>query len=219
MRLRFILGEVGSGIRRNLSMIISVVLVTMVSMFFLGLGLLAQKQVTMAKGYWYDKVEVSIFLCTNDSSAVASCVDGVATKAQTDQVRRDLESMRPLVDAIYYESSGQAYNRFKQQFKNSPYLSEVTADSMPASKTPNRVQADAASSATPEATARGRERPLSNAPTPPATASRSLQRSRVPALLWWSGSAATGSIRRSVSRIAARSPTTPSAASVRAGPA
>lgn len=133
MRLRFILGEVGSGIRRNLSMIISVVLVTMVSMFFLGLGLLAQKQVTMAKGYWYDKVEVSIFLCTNDSSAVASCVDGVATKAQTDQVRRDLESMRPLVDAIYYESSEQAYNRFKQQFKNSPYLSEVTADSMPAS--------------------------------------------------------------------------------------
>lgn len=133
MRLRFILGEVASGIRRNLSMIISVVLVTMVSMFFLGLGLLAQKQVTMAKGYWYDKVEVSIFLCTKDSTAVASCVDGAASKAQTDQVRRDLESMRPLVDAIYYESADQAYARFKQQFKNSPYLSEVTADSMPAS--------------------------------------------------------------------------------------
>jgi cell division transport system permease protein len=133
MRLRFVLGEVAGGIRRNLSMIISVVLVTMVSMFFLGLGLLAQKQVTLAKGYWYDKVEVSIFLCTKDSTAVASCVDGAASKAQTDQVRRDLESMRPLVDAIYYESSDQAYARFKQQFKNSPYLSEVTADSMPAS--------------------------------------------------------------------------------------
>lgn len=133
MRLRFILGEVGSGIRRNLSMIISVVLVTMISLFFLGLGLLAQKQVSLAKGYWYDKVEVSIFLCTKDSTAVASCVDGVATKAQTDQVRRDLDSMKPLVQQVYYESSDQAYARFKQQFKNSPYLSEVTADSMPAS--------------------------------------------------------------------------------------
>ena len=133
VRLRFMLGEVGGGLRRNMSMIISVVLVTMVSMFFLGLGLLAQKQVTMAKGYWYDKVEVSIFMCTKDSSAAASCVDGAVTPAQRDQVKRDLESMKPLVEEIHYESAAQAYERFKQQFKNSPYLSDVGPDSMPAS--------------------------------------------------------------------------------------
>lgn len=133
MRMRFMLGEIAGGIRRNLSMIVSVVLVTMVSMFFLGLGLLAQKQVSLAKGYWYDKVEVSIFLCTNESTGVASCVDGVATPAQRDQVRRDLESMKPLVEEIYFESSDVAYKRFKEQFKNSPYLSDVSAESMPAS--------------------------------------------------------------------------------------
>lgn len=133
MRVRFMLGEIAGGIRRNMSMIVSVVLVTMISMFFLGLGLLAQKQVTLAKGYWYDKVEVSIFLCTKDSTAVASCSAGAVTPAQQDQVKRDLESMKPLVETIYYESPQQAYDRFKSQFKNSPYLSDISVDSMPAS--------------------------------------------------------------------------------------
>ena len=36
MRLQFILSEIGIGLRRNLSMAISVVLVTMVSMYLLG---------------------------------------------------------------------------------------------------------------------------------------------------------------------------------------
>ena len=42
MRPGFLLGEVGNGLRRNVSMVVSVVLVTMVSLFFLGIGLLAQ---------------------------------------------------------------------------------------------------------------------------------------------------------------------------------
>lgn len=132
-RIRFLLGEIAGGVRRNLSMILSVVLVTMVSMFFLGLGLLAQKQVSLAKGYWYDKVEVSVFLCTKDSAATASCAGGAATAAQSAQVKRDLDSMKPLVEQVYYENQDQAYARFKKQFKNSPYLSDVSAASMPAS--------------------------------------------------------------------------------------
>ena len=63
MRGRFILGEVGTGLRRNLSMAASVVLVTMVSIFLLGLGLLAQRQADTMKGYWYDRIQVTIFLC------------------------------------------------------------------------------------------------------------------------------------------------------------
>ena len=45
MRLQFVLSEMGIGLRRNLSMTISVVLVTMVSLFFFGLGLLSSAQV------------------------------------------------------------------------------------------------------------------------------------------------------------------------------
>ena len=60
MRLGFILGEIWTGLRRNLSMAISVILVTMVSVFLLGLGMLAQRQADTMKGYWYDRIQVSI---------------------------------------------------------------------------------------------------------------------------------------------------------------
>ncbi len=133
MRIQFILGEVGNGLRRGASMIISVVLVSMISLFFLGAGLLAQREVSLAKGYWYDKVEVSIFLCTAHSGSVPSCTDGKVTPAQRAQIKRDLHSMRPLVEKVYYESSEQAYQRFTKQFKNSPYVSQIGPDAMPSS--------------------------------------------------------------------------------------
>jgi cell division transport system permease protein len=133
MRLTFLLGEVGNGIRRNASMIISVVLVSMVSLFFLGAGLLAQREVSVAKGFWYDKVQVSIFFCTDQSSGVQSCADGAATPAQKAQVKSQLESMKPLVEHVYYESSQQAFDRFKQQFHGSAYLSDVSPQALPSS--------------------------------------------------------------------------------------
>lgn len=133
MRLRLILGEVGSGLRRNASMFVSVVLVAMVSLFFLGAGLLAQREVNLAKGYWYDKVQVSVFMCTAQSSDVPSCSGGAVTPAQQEAIKHQLESMKPLVEQVYYESAQDAYARFKEQFAGSPYLSQVTVDSMPSS--------------------------------------------------------------------------------------
>ena len=56
-------------------MAVSVILVTMVSMYLLGLGLLAQRQVDTMKDYWYDRVQVSIFLCT-DKSSQPNCASG-----------------------------------------------------------------------------------------------------------------------------------------------
>jgi len=41
MRLQFVLSEIGIGLRRNISMTVSVVLVTMISLLLLGMALLA----------------------------------------------------------------------------------------------------------------------------------------------------------------------------------
>lgn len=133
MRLQFLLSEIWGGLRRNLSMIISVVLVSMVSLFFVGFSLLGQRQVDTAKGYWYDKIQVSVFMCTAQSQGVPSCADGAVTASQREQIRTDLQSLKPLVEGVYYESSDQAYQRFKEQFANSPYLSSVDKASMPSS--------------------------------------------------------------------------------------
>ncbi|AKU16269.1 permease-like cell division protein FtsX [Luteipulveratus mongoliensis] len=133
MRLQFMLSEIANGLRRNASMIISVILVSMVSLFFLGSGLLAQRQVSTAKGYWYDKVQVSIFLCTAQSTDSPSCADGAVTATQRDQIRRDLDSLKPLVEKVYFESSDQAFTRFQEQFRNSPYLGSIDKSAMPES--------------------------------------------------------------------------------------
>lgn len=133
MRPGFLIGEVGNGLRRNTSMVLAVVLVTMVSLFFLGSGLLAQRQVETLKGYWHDRVQVSIFMCTPDATNVASCAGGGVTEAQRDAVARDLEAMKPLVEEYWYESNAQAYERFREQFRNSPVLDSIPAESIPES--------------------------------------------------------------------------------------
>lgn len=134
MRFQFILSEIGIGLRRNLSMTISVVLVTTVSLLLLGVGILAQKQVDSMKNYWYDRVQVSIFLCGKDSDA-PSCADGEVTQAQTDAIRAELgaPTLAPYIEQVFFESKDEAFARFTEQFKGSVLADNVTADQMPES--------------------------------------------------------------------------------------
>src|SRR5690349_3154417 len=134
MRLQFIFDEIVIGLRRNVAMAVSVVLVTLVSLFLLGLGFLAQRQVETMKDYWYDRVQVSIFMCGKDSEE-ASCSGGEVTQAQKDQIMADLKSpqLASYVDKVYFESKQEAYQRFMAQFKDSVLSENVTVDQMPES--------------------------------------------------------------------------------------
>ena len=132
MRLRFILSEIWVAIRRNRSMSISVALVTMVSVLFLGLGVLAQRQVDTMKDYWYGRVQVSIFLCTANSD-LPNCSSGAATEAQNQQIRSQLDAMRPLVKNVFEESPQDAYDRLKAQNQFSSTYRDITPAQMPES--------------------------------------------------------------------------------------
>jgi cell division transport system permease protein len=131
MRASFIVHEIGIGLRRNLIMTLAMVITTAVSLGFLGTAVLFNQQVSVMKDFWYDKVEVSVFLCGDDSEG-ASCAAGEVTQDQRESIRTDLDSM-PEVERIYYESKQKAYSRFKEQFKNSAIVDNVTADQMPES--------------------------------------------------------------------------------------
>jgi len=131
MRASFIVHEIGIGLRRNLIMTLAMVITTAVSLGFLGTAILFNQQVSVMKDFWYDKVEVSVFLCGDDSEG-ASCAAGEVTQDQRESIRADLDSM-PEVEQIYYESKQKAYSRFKEQFKNSAIVDNVTADQMPES--------------------------------------------------------------------------------------
>src|SRR6478672_10395019 len=112
-------------------MAVSVVLVTMVSMFLLGLGLLAQRQADTMKGYWYDRIQVSIYLCTSDSRS-PNCADTAVTDAQKAAIQRQLEAL-PEVKQVFFESEQEAYDRFKEQFRNSPIAGNVQVGDIPQS--------------------------------------------------------------------------------------
>ncbi|MFQ6172790.1 permease-like cell division protein FtsX [Oryzobacter sp. R7] len=131
MQPRFLASEVGSGLRRNVSMAVSVVLVTMVSMFLLGLGLLAQRQADTMKGYWYDRIQVSIYLCTANSLQ-PNCENRAATEGEKESLERQLEAL-PEVKAVFFESEQEAYDRFKEQFRNSPISGNVQVGDIPQS--------------------------------------------------------------------------------------
>lgn len=133
MRLRFILGEVFSGLRRNGTMALSVVLVTFVSLTFVGAAVLTQMQVDNLKADWYSKVEVSVFLCP-ESSPHIQCASGIATPAQEDAIEDVLlnGAVAPLVEDVQYESRQEAFEKFKAYDIDNTYPT-LTADQMQAS--------------------------------------------------------------------------------------
>ena len=68
MRARFLLAEVGIGLKRNFTMTFAVIVTVAISLSLLGIGLLSNSQVNAMKDYWYDKIEVSVFLYCDISS-------------------------------------------------------------------------------------------------------------------------------------------------------
>jgi len=131
VRLGLIFGEVGSGLRRNISMVISVVLVTFISLTFVGAAILLQMQIGQMKGYWYDRAQVAVYLCT-DLDTTGNCTQTVATQSQIDLVAAQLEStaLAPYIDRFEFETNQQAFENFQAQFADSPIASFVTPETL-----------------------------------------------------------------------------------------
>ena len=131
MRTGFLFKEVKIGLRRNLTMTFAVVITVAISLTLLGIGLLANSQVRVMKDYWYDKIEVSVFLCGTLSES-PSCASGPVSQEQRDQIKVDIEAL-PVVDTVYYESQSEAFTRFQERFKGSAIAQNVTQDQLPES--------------------------------------------------------------------------------------
>jgi len=130
MRIRFIAQEVAAGLSRNVTMTLAVILTVAVSLTLFGTGLLVRSQVNTMKDFWYDKVEVSVFLCGENSDTQ------VCAAPITDEERSALQTQletSPLVQQVYFESSDEAFARFQEQFAESPILENVTPAALPES--------------------------------------------------------------------------------------
>jgi cell division transport system permease protein len=129
MRFGLILSEVGSGFRRNLSMVVSVILVTFISLTFFGAAILLQFQIGQTKGYWYDRAQVTVYFCT-DVDLDASCAQTEATQDQIDAVGAQLNgpTLAPYIKKVYFQNHEQEYKNFQEQFKGSAAAQLATPD-------------------------------------------------------------------------------------------
>ncbi|PKQ24284.1 MAG: cell division protein [Actinobacteria bacterium HGW-Actinobacteria-5] len=111
-------------------MTLAVVVTMWVSLTLFGAGLLVAQQVDRLKDDWYDKVEISVFLCVADSRG-GTCVQGEsATDAQRADIEQTLKS-NPEVAEVFYETKEQAYQQFKEYYAdNDPILKSTTVDMM-----------------------------------------------------------------------------------------
>jgi cell division transport system permease protein len=140
VRLGLVLGEALAGLRRNVSMVISVVLVTFISLTFVGAAVLLQLQIQQMKGYWYDRSQVTVFLCLA-SDRTGNCGGAEATDDQKAAVQAALESatLQPFVKSVSFENHQQAYENFMAQTSDSSLSDFVTPDFVPESFRVNLV--------------------------------------------------------------------------------
>jgi cell division transport system permease protein len=129
MRFALVLSEAGSGLKRNVSMVISVVLVTFISLTFVGTAILMQMQIGQMKTYWYDRAQVAVYMCT-ETDTTPTCQSQDATADQIAAVKAKLASpaLAPFIEKFYFENHQQAYADFKKQFKGNPVADYVTPE-------------------------------------------------------------------------------------------
>ena len=134
MRARFILSETWANLTRNLSMLLSLTLVTFISFLFIGASVLTQAQITKAKGDWYDKVEVVVWLCPDGTSQSANCASGKSPSANeiTALQKTIRDELNDVVSNIDYVSKQDFYDStFTKQYPNGEFQGRtLTADDM-----------------------------------------------------------------------------------------
>jgi cell division transport system permease protein len=128
MRASFVFSEVLTGLRRNVTMTVAMILTTMISLLLLGGGLLVVRMIDKTQSVYEDKLQVNVYL-TNDISAN----DKGCTAEPCKGLRSDLET-DPAVESVTFENRDQAYKRFKEIFSSQPELVKLARpEALPAS--------------------------------------------------------------------------------------
>ncbi len=144
MQLRYVFTELASGLRRNLSMHIAVILTLFVSLTLVGLGVLLNQEAHRVADRWGSQLQITVYLCTNQDANPA-CTSAV-TSAQKQAIEKVVSS-NAQVSTYHTESQQQAFDKLKAQFPgkyDGPH-SPITAADMPQSvwitlKDPNQFR-------------------------------------------------------------------------------
>src|SRR3954451_9953347 len=103
MRFDFVVREVFTGLRRNVTMTVAMILTTAISLGLVGTGLLAVRTIDRTEQLYSDRGEGQVALTSDGAPADAACTQPVCSG-----LKSKLEAL-PGVDSVRYENQQAAY--------------------------------------------------------------------------------------------------------------
>ncbi|UMG91611.1 permease-like cell division protein FtsX [Nocardioides sp. TF02-7] len=135
MQLRYVFTELRSGLRRNLSMHLAVVLTLFVSLTLAGCGMLLQRQADKTAEALGNELQILVNLCVNDDpSDTGNCEGGAVTDQQSQDIRAAIEAS-PEVASVEFQSQEEGFAEFQDVPEYEPYFEGpdpvITVDDWP----------------------------------------------------------------------------------------
>src|SRR5918998_2719951 len=126
MRADFVAREVFTGLRRNVTMTIAMVLTTAISLGLVGTGLLAVRTIDRTEQLYSDRFEVQVTLTADVSAADFDCSQPICAGL------RDTLERSPLVESVRFQSQQEAYEHFQELFAGQALAEVARPQSLPA---------------------------------------------------------------------------------------
>jgi cell division transport system permease protein len=114
MQLTYVLSELRNGLRSNITMTLAAIVTIFVSLTLVGMGLLLNAQAHKAEDYWGSKLQITVFLC-NQNSVTANCVDGAVTAPQKSSIEQVLDT-NDEVASWRLQSKREAYDKWREAY-------------------------------------------------------------------------------------------------------
>jgi cell division transport system permease protein len=122
MQLRYVFTELRSGLRRNLSMHVAVILTLFVSLTLAGCGMLLQRQADKTAEALGNELQILVNLCVvDDPSKSANCGSGAVTDEQRREVERALNTS-PEVESFDYQTQEEGFDEAQDIPQYEPYF-------------------------------------------------------------------------------------------------
>jgi len=127
MRASFVFSEVLTGLRRNITMTLAMVLTTAISLGFVGGGLLVVRTIGKMQDIYLSRLQVSVNLNSDISANDPTCSQSICANLHSQLTNT------PGVKDVQFESQDAAYQRFKQMFASMPEMVQIgRASALPA---------------------------------------------------------------------------------------
>ncbi|MFD0363579.1 permease-like cell division protein FtsX [Nocardia sp. GCM10030253] len=138
MRFGFLFGEVLTGLRRNVTMTIAMILTTAVSLTMLGGGLLSVRIADKTENYFMDRVEIRLYLDDAVSESDLEC-----SKEPCQTLTSDLKKTGGVVSVQFVNSEEAMKEATEVTFKGQPEMIDMIKDTrLPASLRVKMADAD-----------------------------------------------------------------------------